>query len=175
MTRPGGWAHLEESAPEIADAVRKVIERGGFMFLGTIRRDGAPRISPAETHLVDGHLALALIRSWKATDILRDPRITLQSPVADATDPGTEVKIRGRMDLVEDAELRQRIVDAIEERSGWRPRKSWLLVTVAIEAIALLEWRKGDMALMPWDPQRGVRESLVLRLDMEAGRYVSRD
>jgi epoxide hydrolase len=106
VTRPREWSFLEDTAPAVAELVRSVIERWGFMLLGTIRQHGTPRISPAETHLVDGHLALALIsQSRKAADLRRDDRVTLQSPVTDARDPGIEVKVRGRLLVVDEDDL----------------------------------------------------------------------
>jgi hypothetical protein len=48
------WADFEEAAPELAALGRERIERFGFVFLGTIRSDGGPRINPVEAHLVEG-------------------------------------------------------------------------------------------------------------------------
>jgi hypothetical protein len=175
VTRPREWSFLEDTAPAVAELVRSVIERWGFMLLGTIRQDGTPRISPAETHLVDGHLALALIaQSRKAADLRRDDRVTLQSPVTDARDPGIEVKVRGRLLVVDEDDLWQRIADAIEQHSEWRPARSWLVGTVVLDDVAVLQWHDGDMALTRWDPRHGVRRFPVRRLDMDASAYVIR-
>jgi Pyridoxamine 5'-phosphate oxidase len=55
-----------------------VIERFGFVYLGTVRRDGAPRISPVEAHIVDGHLMLVMVAvSQTLRDLARDPRVNL--------------------------------------------------------------------------------------------------
>ena len=85
------WADFETAAPELERDARSVIERHGFVYVGTVRRDGAPRISPVEAHIVRGRLMLVMISgSWKARDLAGDPRVTLQSPVPSAGDPGVE-------------------------------------------------------------------------------------
>jgi hypothetical protein len=46
------WAHFESAAPEVAAAGREQIERFHYVYAGTIRKDGTPRISPVEAHIV---------------------------------------------------------------------------------------------------------------------------
>jgi len=89
------WADFEKAAPELATRGIDLIGRFGFVLLGTIRRDGTPRISPIEARVVEGHLMLVIIRgTHKARDVLRDPRLVLNTPVTDAADPGCEFKLR---------------------------------------------------------------------------------
>jgi hypothetical protein len=165
------WADLERSAPELAASGRELLERFGFVLVGTIRRDGAPRISPVEVHLVNGHLMLVMIpHSRKARDVRRDPRVVLQTPVLQAQDPGDELKLRGRVVEVDDAQ-RTVTADAIEARSGWRPHPSWLFLSMDIESAAHISWQAGDMVLTRWDAARGVRACKRLRLDLPAGEY----
>ena len=165
------WSSFEEAAPPLARAGRDLLDRYGFVLLGTIRPDGTPRISPVEAHLVRGYLMLALIPGTrKAHDVGRDPRIAVQTPVTHAADPGGELKLRGRVSSV-DAAQRAATSAAIESRSGWRPAPSWLFLSVGIESAALLEWRDGDMLLTRWDPVHGLRGPQRRRLDLDAGRY----
>jgi hypothetical protein len=92
------WREVARRAPSVADAVSSLVTRYRFAFAGTIRRDGTPRISTVETHIVLGELVIPLLPGTrKASDLRRDPRITLQSPVLDAFDPGAEYKLRGRV------------------------------------------------------------------------------
>jgi Pyridoxamine 5'-phosphate oxidase len=75
------WADFEEAAPDLAALGRERIERFGFVFLGTLRKDGGPRVNPVEAHFVEGHLAVATIAgSLKALDLLRDPRASRTRP-----------------------------------------------------------------------------------------------
>lgn len=59
--RAAYWADLQRAAPEVATRARAVIDQSGFMYAATIRQDGTPRISPVEPHLIEDHLAIALI------------------------------------------------------------------------------------------------------------------
>lgn len=165
------WAAFEAAAGALATQARALLEQHGFVLLGTIRPDGTPRISPVEVHLVGGELMLALIAgSLKARDVRRDPRVTLQSPVSDAADPGTELKLRGRLVDV-DAAARRATADAIAAASGWRPADSWRFMALDLAAVAVVEWQAGEMVLRRWDARRGLRAGRRLRLDMGASRY----
>jgi hypothetical protein len=165
------WDQFETVAPQLARDARSQIDRFGFVYVGTVRRDGTPRISVVEAHVAGGHLMLTMIAaSQKARDVIRDPRVTLQSPVMDAADPGVEVKLRGQL---VDVDERQRAVttDAIERASGWRPQPSWRFFSVELAAVALLAWEHGALTLTRWDAARGAREPARLRLDATASAY----
>jgi hypothetical protein len=147
------------------------MERLGVVLLGTIRRDGTPRISAIEAHVVGGRLMLVMIAgSRKAGDVSRDPRVVLQSPVTGPEHPGTELKLRGRVVEVDDAQ-RDATADAIEAASGWRPPRTWRFLSVEIESAALLEWIEGDMLLSRWDGARGLAATERRRLDLDRSRY----
>jgi hypothetical protein len=54
-------------------------------LLGTLRRDGSPRISPVEPYLWEGQLLIgAMAWSPKAADLRRDLRYVLHSAVIDS-------------------------------------------------------------------------------------------
>jgi Pyridoxamine 5'-phosphate oxidase len=151
------WAEFEEAAPDVAAPARDLLERFRFVLAGTIRRDGTPRISPVEAHLVHGQLVLVMIaRTLKAHDVLRDPRIVLNSPVTDAADPGAELKLRGRALRVEDASFCEAAADTIEAVSGWRPRPDWHVFAVDLDDVAYMLWRDGDLEMDRWTEERGL-------------------
>jgi hypothetical protein len=154
------WADFERAAPDLAVEVRAVIDRSGFVLVGTIRRDGTPRISPVEARVVQGHLMLVLIHgTHKARDLLRDPRLVLNSPVFDAADPGCELKLRGRAVAVEDRALLEATANATEAASGWRPPADWHFFSVEIEDVALMEWDRGALAMTRWTAERGLERT----------------
>jgi hypothetical protein len=100
------WREFAITAPAVAAPAQDLLRRYGFVFLGTIRSDGTPRISAVETHLVQQHLMLVMVAdTQKARDIQRDPRLVVQTPVTDPHDPGEEFKLRG-VALTVDADLR---------------------------------------------------------------------
>jgi hypothetical protein len=165
------WDDFEAAAPGLGPSARSVIERFGFVYVGTVRRDGAARVSPVEAHVVAGHLMLVMIAaSRKACDLVRDPRVTLQSPVMDPRDPGVELKLRGRVSEV-DAGQRAATANVVEASSGWRPQPSWRFLSVDLEAVAVLAWEEGELVLTRWDRRRGLRPAARFRLDVEASAY----
>lgn len=157
------WADFERAAPELAKLGRERIERFGFVFLGTVRKDGGPRLNPAEAHFVEGELTHALMKSsLKALDLLRDPRAYLHTPVLSAEygEPG-EFKLQARAVLVTDEPVRRAIQDAVERRSGWRPPDDWPLFKMDIKSAAFHEYdRKMDIHhVKRWTPERGYEAS----------------
>jgi len=151
------WADFEGAAPDLAVQARELIDRSGFVLVGTIRRDGTPRISPVEARVVQGHLMLVMIRgTHKARDLLRDSRLVLNTPVFDPADPGCELKLRGRAVSVEDRGLLEATANATEAASGWRPPADWHFFSVGIEDVALMEWDRGALAMTRWTAERGL-------------------
>ncbi len=136
------WANFEAAAPLLAAQGRELIERFRFVLVGTIRSDGTPRISPVEAHIVRGHLMLVMIPgTLKARDLLRDPRMLVNSPITHPDDPNTEFKLRGRVVEMRDQALREATADAIETASGWRPPAGWHFFSLDIEEAAFLAWQ----------------------------------
>ncbi len=87
---------LLAATPTIATAIRERLESTGLAMLGTLRRDGSPRISPVEVTFLDGGLFIGMMpRSQKALDLLRDPCAALITPVADKRDLSGEGKLFG--------------------------------------------------------------------------------
>ena len=116
------WAELEDAAPEIARLGRDLLERFQFVLVGTLTKDGSPRISPVEAYVIDGHLVTNMIpRSVKALDLLHDPRVYVHGPVT-AKDGDPELKLVGRAIVVADDGLRRKLSTASGSRSaGARP------------------------------------------------------
>jgi len=151
------WANLEAAAPTLAAQGRELSEHFRFVLVGTIRRDGTPRISPVEARLVRGHLMLAMIRgTLKARDLLRESRILVNSPTTHPDDPNREFKLRGRVIEIQDPELREAAASAIEATSGWRPPDGWHFFALDIEEAAFLAWQNGIPDLTNWNRDRGL-------------------
>jgi Pyridoxamine 5'-phosphate oxidase len=166
------WGGFEQAAPSLAARVRAEIERLGFVLVGTLRRDGTPRISPVEAHIVQQHLMLVMIAgSRKARDLERDSRVLLRTPVTNSANPECDVQLRGRVEDV-DAVQRNATADSVEATSGWRPRDTWRFFATAISAASCIEWSEGEMRLVRWDEVRGLRPTERRRLDMDGSRYL---
>ena len=93
---PAIWQDLELGAPEIARLGMARLKAAGVAMLGTVRRDGSPRISPVEPYLVAGQLVVGVMAwSGKAADLLREPRYALHSIVTGPDTGEGELKLNG--------------------------------------------------------------------------------
>jgi Pyridoxamine 5'-phosphate oxidase len=73
---------MEPAAPEIARLGMARLNSAYMALLGTLRRDGSPRISPIEPYFAKGQLLIgAMAWSAKTSDLRRDPRYVLNSMV----------------------------------------------------------------------------------------------
>jgi hypothetical protein len=116
------WAELEAAAPDIALRGRELLDRFQFVLVGTLTKDGSPRVNPCEAYVIDGHLLLNMMpRSLKALDLLRDPRIYVHTPVTSKDGTEGEFKLAGRASTLESRELRDKLDDLFWQMIGWRP------------------------------------------------------
>ena len=157
------WADFEALVPELAALGRERIERFGFVFVATIRRDGGPRVNPVEAHLVGDDLALVMIPgSLKALDVRRDPRVFLHTPVLEPElgTPG-EFKLRARAVAIENRRPRRQIAETWERAGGYRPPPDWEHFALDVESAAFHRYDEpaGVHHLLRWTPARGLERS----------------
>ena len=133
------WGEFENAAPDLAKIGRERFERYGFALLGTVRRDGSPRVSPCEIQIVDGEVLLGMMwRSTKALDLLRDPRILVHNAVASRDGVEGEFKVRGTVVELDAPDVRERYADVVEAAIDWRPKDPYHLFRVDIEDVAFV-------------------------------------
>jgi hypothetical protein len=147
------WADFAAAAPEMADGGRQRLENG-VALLGTIRRDGSPRISPVEPVFAASQLMFGIMRSAKNADLERDARCVLHSAVSDPNGSEGEFKLYGRAILTADAATR----DAGE---GWwksYPPDQSAVYWLDIESAALIAWdfERMEKQLLHWSADRGL-------------------
>jgi hypothetical protein len=152
------WGELESAAPELARLGRQRLEQAGIALLGTLRRDGSPRINPVEPHVAQGHLLFAAMAgSTKARDLARDPRCTLHSTVSDPDGSEGEFKLYGRADEIRARELRNAAPDA-----WWvaHPPEKAHVFSLAVDEAAFVSWdiERGEMNVRRWSRERGPGE-----------------
>ena len=146
------WMEFAAASPELAALGRDRIERPGFALLGTIRRDGTPRISPVEPRFVEGELALNILGdSLKVRDIDRDSRIALHSAVLRSDDPADEFNLRGRAIEATDPGLCETVADLT-----WHPPPPSRIFVVDVESAAFVAWSKGERTVTSWAADRGL-------------------
>ena len=97
------------SRPELAGLFRERLDKTGLALIGTIRKDGTPRISRLEAGVFDRHLLLGgMWQSKKFLDLMRDPRCLVHTVVSNKGGPEGEAKLRGRVVEVTDPAMRER-------------------------------------------------------------------
>jgi hypothetical protein len=116
-------------------------------LVGTVRRDGSPRISCVYPYILRGKLYLAMMwRSRKAVDLLRDPRLVLHNAVSTNRGDETEVILRGTAVELEDVESKRRYRAVVPE---WGDRKFHLFV-VDIESASVVRYEAGTQHVRVW-------------------------
>ena len=81
MNVPAHWAQLREQRPDLAQAGRALFYQFGvgLGFLGTVRKDGGPRVHPVCPFVTEEALYVFVVPSPKRGDLHRDPRYVLHS------------------------------------------------------------------------------------------------
>lgn len=101
------WKQVEESAPELAQAVRRSFALRKHATIATLRSDGSPRISGTEVEFGDDVCIASMPGALKALDLRRNGRFALHAPTVDppADDPAAwagEGKLAGVAEEVGD-------------------------------------------------------------------------
>lgn len=153
------WASFEREAPALGAIGREAFNRTGLVLLGTLRRDGWPRISPVEHMFVEGELLLGMMwQSLKARDLLRDSRCVAHASVSNPdgrTDP--EFKLYGHARDVLEPALRTAYGDAWWARNQWRPPEPYHLFALDIESAGYVRYDDGDVTYVETWPRGGAR------------------
>jgi pyridoxamine 5'-phosphate oxidase-like protein len=141
------WEEFEVGAPELAALARAEFERYGMVLVGTIRRDGSPRISCVLPYVLDGELCLGMMaRSRKAVDLLRDPRLVLHNPICTNQGDEVELSLHGTAVEIDDEEVRRRYV---RDHSEWGER-DFHLFAVDIQSVGLVRYEHGVQHVNVW-------------------------
>lgn len=151
------WSEFKIAAPELADAGEKLFDRVGVILLGTLRKDGSPRISPVEQLIVGNQLYLGMMpNSFKAQDLLRDGRCTIHSLISDKHAPEGEFKLHGVAVNVQDQAERKFYCDELLKKIGFSPEgMPFHLFSINIQSAGLFcqdggsarlvkRWRVGE-------------------------------
>jgi len=145
------WSELETGAPEIAALAHERFATTGMALVGTVRRDGSPRISCIYPCLLEGDLYLGMMwRSRKAVDLMRDPRLVIHNAISTNRGDEVEVILRGTAVEVDDEETKNRYLDAVP---AWGSRR-FHLFRVSLEDASMIRYESGTQQVKVWP--RGV-------------------
>lgn len=153
------WKSFAKACPEIAAGAEERLRNDQLAMLGTLRRDGTPRISPCEVDFAEDHLFLGMMwQSPKALDLFRDPRVVVHSVTCNKDGTDGEVKLYGRAVEITEASLRAVFRKAITARIDWAPDEpNYHLFSLDIERAAYVVFGGGEEKVMVWDPRAGFR------------------
>ena len=152
------WDEFAAQCPELAQLGEERLRTRELCLVGTLRRNGYPRISPVEPDFVDGELMFGMMwRSPKARDLLRDPRLVVHSVVSDRAGTEGDFKLYGRAQDVRDPDRRARYRATIKARIDWEPEEpNFHLFAVDVETAGFVVF--GDEGYgLAWDPDGGLR------------------
>jgi hypothetical protein len=138
------WAEFAAAAPELAGKGLARFDATGLSLIGTLRRDGSPRISAVEPFIFEGQLALGMMwRSMKALDLRRDDRCVVHSTVVNKDGTEGEFKVYGRAREISpsndeaDRATRDRYCRDLRAATGWAPEgDEWHLWYVDISQVS---------------------------------------
>lgn len=152
------WQDLVERQPRLAARAHERLVEPGVVLVATLRRDGSPRLSPIEPFLLEGDLMLSMLwQSFKARDLLRDPRLLVHSIVTGRDGADGELKLRGTACEEPDVDRQQRYAEAVAAALGWRPEPGrFHLFSVDISDVTLIRYDEptGDQFVASWPPAR---------------------
>jgi hypothetical protein len=152
-----GWRDVELGAPEIARLGLARLSAGRVAMLGSLRRDGSPRISPIEPSIVSGRLLVgAMTWSGKAADLRRDPRYVLHSAVTGPDSGDGELKLHGFA-----AEADPRFRRAADAWWSAQPPEKAVVFVLGIREALFVAWdlERGVMTVHRWSARGGYSHS----------------
>jgi hypothetical protein len=130
------------------------------VLVGTLRKDGSPRISPNQVDFAKGHLFVSMMwRSKKALDLLRDPRCVVHSVPITRMNPGGDIKLYGRAADTADPDLRRAFRDTMYARIEWAPEEpEFHLFSLDVRQAACVRFEHDTWETRHWTPVTGLRK-----------------
>jgi len=149
------WADFHAEQPRFADAVRERFARFRHHVLGTLRPDGAPRLTGLEADFRDGELWLGMMPgSRKALDLRRDPRFALHAnPGPGAEMENGDVRVSGRAVEVTDEDTLARYLAGAPEDMPAR----FQLFRAEFTEVVRVHIEGEDLVCRVWHPGRPLR------------------
>jgi hypothetical protein len=151
------WGEFAAAAPELAELGERRFRSRELCLVGTLRRNGWPRISPVEPEFVGDELMLGMMwQSPKARDLARDPRIVVHSTLNDRHDLSGDFKLYGQAVSVDDDPRRAAYSSAVRARIDWEPVGPYHVFAVEIESAGFVTFAVPRFGLA-WETGGEVR------------------
>lgn len=140
------WKALEESNPELAALGRRRFGIG-LAYLGTVTKDGSPRVHPVTPIIGQGRLFLFMEpTSPKGYDLRRGSRYALHSMVEDTEGGGGEFMVTGTGRFIEDAATRALAV----ESSSYDPADRYVLFELDVDSALGFIYEPDNKIRLHW-------------------------
>lgn len=137
------WEAFGADAPELAGRVRARFASNRHHVIGTLRPDGAPRLSGTEVDIGPAGVRLGMMAgSHKLADVRRDPRVEIHSAPLEEDLAEGDAKFSGRLDEVERDEPGH-------VGAGW--------FELVLDRVSLVRVEGDQLAFTTWQPDRGLR------------------
>ena len=152
------WDAFAFEQPTLAGRGTRLLGDPGVVLVGTIRRDGSPRLSPVEPLFWSGELWLSM--GWgsrKAADLQRDARVLVHSIVTTREGTTGEYKVRGHAIAELDPAVQQGYARAIRAEAGWEPQPGrFHLFRVDVDDVTFIRWdpATNDQFVTRWPARR---------------------
>ena len=158
------FAEVENLEPDLADRVRAILSSTTNAVIGTIRRDGSPRLSGADPYFHDGQLRIwSMPGARKGQDLRRDPRVAVHSIPWDSRrlrDNAAEVgeadaKVSGTAVLASEAGERSAFRAWLKSERGFEPPEDWDLFTIDLDSLTVVSVDNGQLVVDRWSTTAG--------------------
>ena len=143
------WAELVKDAPELAAFGERRLD-GKVSYLATVREDQRPRLHPVTPIIGRGHCFLFVEPiTPKARDLQVNGFFSLHCGMNDSSGSSGEFLVSGRVQLVDDKEMRV----LAESVSSYRPASRAVLFELLLNEASATEYRGGRARRKKWRAQ----------------------
>ncbi|MBA4180092.1 MAG: pyridoxamine 5-phosphate oxidase [Anaerolinea sp.] len=145
------WRDFEREAPELARLARERFDSTDLVMLGTLRKDGWPRITPVEFTYFEGDFVIGgMWQSKKMLDLLRDPRCVVHSTTSNKDGQQGDVKLYGNALPMAEARV-EPYWQHIYAKLHWRPTGPAHVFVVDIKSAGYVVFdATGTMRMLTW-------------------------
>lgn len=152
------WGEVVVAAPELAAAVQGRFKAHRHAILGTLRRDGSPRLSGTETDFSRGQLWLGSMGgSRKGADLRRDPRFALHSAPLELDMKEGDARITGQAQLVSDPDELAAYM-GVQDDKGTEPPGPFDLFRADVTEVVLVRVADDLLVVDSWSERDGLRQ-----------------
>jgi hypothetical protein len=147
------WSEVEAEAPELSELARGLFDAHKHKTIATLRKGGSQRTRGTEVEFALGDVWIgSMWLAVKAQDLRRDPRYALHSGSADPSDWAGDAKIAGRVEEVDDDEVKAAV------HSGGIPPGPYHLFRLDVSELTVV--RVGEprdhLVIESWHEGRGL-------------------